>query len=75
MTLGAIPIVGDAFDLWFKASTRNLNIMRRHLQEPDRSTRDDWLAVLLVVGAAVAVLAFIGWLVASLIGALFGLFS
>jgi hypothetical protein len=75
MTLGAIPIVGDAFDLWFKASTRNLSIMRRHLQEPDRSTRDDWLAVLLVVGAAVAVLAFIGWLVASLIGALFGLFS
>jgi hypothetical protein len=75
MTVGVIPILGDAFDLWFKASTRNLNIMRRHLQEPDRSTRDSWLAVMLVVGAAVAVLAFIGWLIASLIGALFGLFS
>ena len=75
MTVGAIPFLGDVFDFWFKSNTRNLSIMRGHLQQPDRSTRDDWLAMLLVVGAVVAVLAVIGWLVASAIGAFFGLFS
>ena len=56
MTVGAIPFLGDVFDFWFKSNTRNLSIMRGHLQQPDRSTRDDWLAMLLVVGVVVAVL-------------------
>jgi Domain of unknown function (DUF4112) len=73
LAVGAIPVVGDAFDLWFKANTRNLAVMRRHLAEPDVSTRDDWLALLGLVGAALLVVALIGWLVASLIGAIIGL--
>jgi hypothetical protein len=28
---GAIPFVGDAFDLLFRSNTRNLKIVRRHL--------------------------------------------
>jgi Domain of unknown function (DUF4112) len=75
MTIGVIPFLGDVFDFWFKSNTRNLTIMRRHLQQPDRSTRDDWLAVLLVAGAVVAVVAVLGWLVVSVIGAFVGLFS
>ena len=35
LTVGAIPVLGDAFDLWFKANTRNLAIMRRHLEQPE----------------------------------------
>ena len=31
IAIGAIPLIGDAFDLWFKANTRNLAILRRHL--------------------------------------------
>ncbi len=30
--VGVIPLAGDAFDLWFKSNTRNLNLMRRHLE-------------------------------------------
>lgn len=30
-TLGAVPVVGDAFDLLFRSNTRNLKIVRRHL--------------------------------------------
>jgi Domain of unknown function (DUF4112) len=72
IAIGAIPFLGDAFDLWFKANTRNLGVMRRHLEEPDRSTRDDWLGLLAVVGAAALVLFLIGWLVVSFLNALFG---
>lgn len=72
LAIGAIPVAGDAFDLWFKASSRNLALMRRHLEDPAASTREDWLAVGLLVAAVVAIAAAIGWLVVSVIGALLG---
>jgi hypothetical protein len=75
IAVGAIPILGDAFDLWFKANTRNLAIMRRHLEEPAASTRDDWLVVAGLVGAVVAVVLLLGWLVVSVVAAVVGLFS
>ncbi len=75
MTLGAIPFVGDVFDFWFKSNTRNLDLMRRHLERPDRSTRDEWAAVLAVVGAILAILIASIWLLASALGTVFGAFS
>jgi hypothetical protein len=75
IAIGAIPIIGDAFDLWFKASTRNLALMRRHLERPDTSTREDWTAVLVVVGLAVAVIGAILWLIVALVGAIIGALS
>ena len=30
-TLGAIPLVGDAFDFLFRSNTRNLKIIKKHL--------------------------------------------
>jgi hypothetical protein len=31
--VGAIPIAGDAFDLLFRSNTRNLRIVKRHLDK------------------------------------------
>ena len=31
--LGAIPLVGDAFDFLFRSNTRNLRIIRKHLDK------------------------------------------
>jgi len=31
--LGAIPLVGDAFDLLFRSNSRNLKIIKRHLDK------------------------------------------
>ena len=75
IAIGAIPIIGDAFDLWFKASTRNLALMRRHLERPDTSTREDWTAVLVVAGLAVAVIGAILWLIVAVVGAIIGALS
>ena len=30
---GAIPLVGDAFDVLFRSNTRNLRIVKRHLEK------------------------------------------
>jgi hypothetical protein len=70
LAVGVIPFAGDAFDLWFKANTRNLALMRRHLSDPGRSTREDWTALLAMLGAALLVVALISWLVISLLAAL-----
>lgn len=70
MAIGAIPVLGDAFDLWFKANTRNLALMRRQVEHPERSTRGDW-AVLLVLFALMAlVIGVIGWVVISIVSAI-----
>ena len=31
--VGAIPVVGDAFDVLFRSNTRNLRMIRRHLDK------------------------------------------
>ena len=59
--------------MWFKANTRNLGLMRGHLEQPDRSTRDDWLALLLIVAILVGMVAFVSGLVAAVISAFLGL--
>lgn len=37
--VGAIPIAGDAFDLLFRSNTRNLRIVKRHLDKHHPSSR------------------------------------
>lgn len=32
-TLGAVPLVGDVFDLLFRSNTRNLRLIKRHLDK------------------------------------------
>lgn len=37
--IGAVPFVGDAFDLAFRSNTKNLRILRRHLDRRYPQTR------------------------------------
>ena len=53
--LGAIPLVGDAFDFAFKANEKNLELIERHRGDPTKpATWGDRLVVGAVVLAAVA---------------------
>lgn len=72
LVVGAIPVAGDAFDLWFKANTRNLGLMRRWVERPESSTRGEWLAVGAIVGLAVGVVALLVWLVVAAVSVLLG---
>ena len=37
--LGAVPLAGDAFDLLFRSNTRNLRIVRKHLDKHHPASR------------------------------------
>nr|WP_066773949.1 DUF4112 domain-containing protein [Croceicoccus mobilis] len=37
--IGAVPVVGDAFDLLFRSNTKNLRIIRKHLDKHHPETR------------------------------------
>jgi len=37
--LGAIPLVGDAFDLVFRSNSKNLRIIKKHLDKHHPGTR------------------------------------
>ena len=37
--LGAVPVAGDVFDFLFRSNTRNLRIVRRHLDKHHPETR------------------------------------
>jgi hypothetical protein len=66
--VGAIPVLGDAFDLWFKANQRNLNLARRYMVEPQASTRGEWGFLLAIVAVMVIFMLGVAWLVGQVIG-------
>lgn len=72
IVVGAIPVAGDAFDLWFKVNERNLRLIRRHLDEPGASTAGEWAVLLGLVAVVVALLVAIGWLVVAFVSAVAG---
>jgi hypothetical protein len=51
--VGSIPILGDAFDIGWKANRRNYLLLQRHIGEPRRHTWKDW-AFLAVIACAMA---------------------
>ena len=65
LAIGAIPILGDLFDIAFRSNSRNLELFRRHALAPDASTGGDQAffvgLLLLLVGAV--------WLLLTAIGA------
>jgi len=59
--IGAIPLLGDIFDLAWKANMRNVTLLERHLADPGRARKADRLFVALfavtALGVAAAVMA------------------
>ena len=73
--VGSIPVAGDAFDLWFKANTRNLGLIRRHLERPDASTRNEWLVLGALIAIVLALIVAIGWAIVAVLSAIVGAIS
>ena len=56
--IGAVPLLGDVFDVAWKANIRNVALLERHLVVPTRAKRADRLFVaLLLAGVAIVVAA------------------
>lgn len=69
-TVGAVPIVGDLFSVWFRSHSRNAALLREAAMKRDRETHTDWFYVGGIIGGTVALLlltiAVIIWLIYKL---------
>lgn len=72
--VGAVPIIGDMFSVWFRSHARNAALLREAAMRPERETRYDWLYVVGIIGGTAALLllliAGIVWLVIRIWAAL-----
>ncbi len=66
--VGSIPLLGDLFDIGWKANRRNYRLLQRHLHEPRRHTWRDWAFLLLLLAALGLVFAIPLMLIVWLLG-------
>jgi hypothetical protein len=74
--IGAIPIFGDVFSIWFRSNVKNVQLLERYAGATRRaSTAGDWLFVIALIAALLAVLvgilAAVVWLVGLLAKSIF----
>ncbi|NOS80300.1 MAG: DUF4112 domain-containing protein [Nitrospira sp.] len=55
-TIGAIPIAGDLFSLWFRSHARNAELLRRAATQPYRETQQARLYVTCIIVGTVLLL-------------------
>jgi Domain of unknown function (DUF4112) len=67
--VGAIPVAGDVFHIFWKANRRNYKLLIREREQPGSNTRKDWMFLAVIVFATIAAVAIpIGiliWIVRS----------
>ena len=82
--VGTVPVVGEAFAFWFRPSSRNYQLLTQHTPAPDaprrKATTGEWAvvygivaALLIVLGAFIAVGFYLMVLIFHGLGHLFGL--
>lgn len=71
---GMVPILGDLFDVAWRANDRNMVLLDRHAREEHPASPGDWLFVAAMIAVlavlAIAPLLLLGWML-SLAGDLF----
>ena len=65
--IGAIPVLGDVFSIWFRSNVRNAQLLEDYAAGERQSTRPgDWFFVAAVIGALIllliGVVVGLGWL-------------
>jgi hypothetical protein len=68
--LGAIPLLGDLFDIVSRSNSANLEIFRRHALDPGASTRGDRRFFVGLVLVLIGIIWVIAWLAGQVIDVL-----
>lgn len=55
--IGAIPVAGDAFHVFWKANRRNYRLLLREREQPGSNTDRDWIFLIIILLIALAVVA------------------
>lgn len=68
--VGAIPVLGDLFSIWFRSHARNAELLRRAATQPHRETQQARLFVACIITGTVLLLVLlivlVLWIVAKL---------
>jgi hypothetical protein len=68
--IGAIPIIGDLFSIWFRSHAKNAELLRRAATQPHRETQQARLYVAGIIAGTVVLLllaiAAVLWIVVKL---------
>lgn len=72
MTIGAIPLIGDAFDFFFRANIRNERLMVKALDDPAGAAKS---SKRYLIGAVVLLVVLVASIIALAIGAVWGLIA
>lgn len=66
-SIGAIPLVGDLFDFWWKANLRNARLIDRYQREPGKVYRHSTITTISFVVAVLVLIAALVMAVVSLV--------
>ena len=72
--LGAVPLLGDWHDLVWKANVKNVDLVERHIQHPDKTARASGWFLLAVLGAVLVMGLAAIWIAVLVLRWFFGLF-
>jgi hypothetical protein len=70
--LGAIPVVGDAFSVYFKSNAKNYDLLRKHANTGRHADWKDWAFVWGLVGAIILAVALLVTGIVAVISMIFG---
>lgn len=65
--LGAIPIVGDIFDIAFKANQKNVQLLTHYYQSPSAAVERNTVSVALIAASIMAVIGIVIWMTIKLL--------
>jgi hypothetical protein len=55
--IGAIPVFGDIFSIWFRSNVKNAQLLERYVGTEDRvSNFSNWIFVIAVIGGIILLL-------------------
>ena len=61
--LGTVPFLGDVLSIWFRSNVRNVELLQRYLGRPaNRAVLGDWLLVIALLIALIALITAVGFL-------------
>jgi len=71
--IGAIPVLGDVFDLVFRSNSRNMTLLENQLSSPEQTTRRSRWELYVIIAVVVLLLLLMLWITVRILGALLGL--
>ena len=75
-TLGAIPVLGDVFDVFFKANTRNLKLLQQvQIERSQKPEASSWSSIAYLGFLVVALVAILGFLMIGFLAVVAWLFG